>query len=163
MAAETCFEDFYFKPLSSFSAPERQKILQDVKRIEKKVFPHSEAFDFDSELRKKNTILVVAVRKCQPLDVVAYLVSQRIRKIAWLHKICVIESERRKGLAKEMIQSLCTELKRGGCQIIHLWVDEARNPARSLYESCNFREIDRYADYYGPGRTALKMELTING
>ncbi|KAF2198523.1 acetyltransferas-like protein [Delitschia confertaspora ATCC 74209] len=161
MTPEATFEGLCLKPLSSYSAKEQQKILKDVKKIEKKTFPTTEAFDFDSELKKKNSNLIVAVKEGQCPDTVAYLVYVRIKRLTLLHKICVVEQERGKGLAKAMVHSLRLQLEKGGCRTIHLWVDEARQPARSLYASCGFHQIDSCLDYYGPGRTGLKLELNL--
>lgn len=121
----------------------------------KKIFPSSEAFDYSVELKKKNIGLVLATRTgCQEL--VGYLVFQRLKSQAWLHKLATIEQERGKGIARCLIHSLCQQMKKGGCRTIVLWVDEARNPARALYASCGFQQTERLPDYYGPGRTASK-------
>ncbi|PSN64055.1 acyl-CoA N-acyltransferase [Corynespora cassiicola Philippines] len=153
-------EGFLFKDLASFPAKERGAVIEKVVKIEKKTFPSSEAFDFDAELRKKNTSMVLVLRKADS-TVAGYLVYLRMKRMALLHKICVVESERGKGIGKCLIHSLRAQLEKGGCQSIQLWVDEARAPARALYKSCEFQQVDRCLDYYGPGRTGLKMQLPI--
>jgi ribosomal protein S18 acetylase RimI-like enzyme len=152
---------YHIKDLSSFTPKDRQEIVERVKRIEKKNFPTSEAFDFDAELKKKNTSMVLAIKGGGSQELVGYLVYLRLKRLALLHKICVIEPMRAKGVGKSLIHSLRQALEKGGSQSIHLWVDEARSPARALYQSCGFEQIDRCEDYYGPGRHALKMQLSV--
>ncbi|KAF2625299.1 acyl-CoA N-acyltransferase [Macroventuria anomochaeta] len=139
---------------------DREVLAAKVAKLEKKIFPSSEAFDYSIELKKKNIGLVLAAREGSQ-ELVGYLVFQRLKSQAWLHKLATIEQERGKGIARCLIHSLCQQMKKGGCRTIVLWVDEARNPARALYASCGFQQIERLPDYYGPGRTALKMEVDI--
>lgn len=139
---------------------DREALASKVAKLEKKIFPSSEAFDYSVELKKKNIGLVLASREGSQ-ELIGYLVFQRQKSLAWLHKLATVEQERGKGIARCLVHSLCQQMKKGGCRTIVLWVDEARNPARALYTSCGFQEIERLQDYYGPGRTAIKMELAI--
>ena len=139
---------------------DRETVAAKVAKLEKKIFPSSEAFDYGVELKKKNIGLILASREGSQ-EVVGYLVFQRQKSLAWLHKLATIEQERGKGIARCLVHSLAQQMKKGGCRTIVLWVDEARGPARNLYASCGFQQIERLPDYYGPGRTALKMELAI--
>lgn len=139
---------------------DREALAAKVAKLEKKIFPSSEAFDYGVELKKKNIGLILASREGSQ-EVVGYLVFQRQKSLAWLHKLATVEQERGKGIARCLVHSLSQQMKKGGCRTIVLWVDEARSPARALYASCGFQQIERLPDYYGPGRTALKMELAI--
>lgn len=139
---------------------DRAALAVKLAKLEKKIFPSSEAFDYTFELKKKNIGIVMASRT-EDQEPVGYLVFQRLKSQAWLHKLATIEQERGKGIARCLIHSLCQQMKKGGCRTIVLWVDEARNPARALYASCGFQQIEQLPDYYGPGRTALKMELAV--
>lgn len=151
---------FDLQVITACPPKDRVTVAAKVAKLEKKIFPSSEAFDYSVELKKKNIGLVLATRTgCQEL--VGYLVFQRLKSQAWLHKLATIEQERGKGIARCLIHSLCQQMKKGGCRTIVLWVDEARNPARALYASCGFQQTERLPDYYGPGRTALKMELAV--
>ncbi|KAJ4333925.1 polarity establishment/cellular polarization [Ascochyta clinopodiicola] len=69
-----------------------------VAKLEKKIFPSSEAFDYSVELKKKNIGLVLASRTGGQ-ELVGYLVFQRLKGQAWLHKLAIIEQERGKGIA----------------------------------------------------------------
>ena len=139
---------------------DREALATKVAKLEKKIFPSSEAFDYSVELKKKNIGLILASKEGSQ-ELVGYLVFQRQKSLAWLHKLATIEQERGKGIARCLVHSLCQQMKKGGCRTIVLWVDEARSPARALYTSCGFQEVERLPDYYGPSRTALKMELAI--
>lgn len=138
-------------------------LLRALKRIERKVFPAGEVFNFELELKKQNTSLICATEaKAGTSEIVGYLVSTRTKRIAFLHKICVQVGHRRKGIAKQMISALEKELTARNCESLYLWVDEARKPARSLYGSRGFQEVDRVDNYYSPGRTGVKMVLQLD-
>lgn len=151
-----------FEPLAN---PGLQKlILNWVMRAEKKVFPHNEIFEFDSELKKHNTGLMIILDEKllpNPLALIAYLVQASYKKTTLLHKVCVLEKHRRHGMARRMLRLQIGKLESRGYCIIKLWVDEKREPARSLYAEMGFTEVDRVKDYYGPGRTGIQMELSL--
>ncbi|MCJ1299274.1 hypothetical protein MMC08_002066 [Hypocenomyce scalaris] len=157
--------NLYSLDLLPLPAPaDKHKALAEVIRAEKKAFPKNEAFDFDRELRKRNTELIclLDVANADEADILAaYLVHVRIQRTTLLHKICVLKKYRRQGLARKMLRKLRDELKPQGCQEIQLWVDEARKPARSLYANTGFEAVDRVDDYYAPGRTGVKMTLRL--
>lgn len=140
---------------------DRESLAAQLAKLEKKIFPSSEAFNYGVELKKKNVGIILASKEGTE-ELVGYLLYQRQKSLAWLHKLATIEQERRKGIAKRLVNILCQQMKKGGCQTIVLWVDEARNPARALYATCGFQQIERLPGYYGPGRTALKLELDIS-
>jgi ribosomal protein S18 acetylase RimI-like enzyme len=148
--------------LASVNPKERQHIIERVIKIERKVFPSSEAFDFGTELKKKNTTMLLATKKDgETTTVTGYLVYLRMKKVVLLHKVCVIEQMRGQGIGKSLVHSLLRHLEKGGCHSIQLWVDEARMPARALYQSFGFQQSDYCLDYYGPGRNGLKMQLSL--
>ncbi|KAF2178110.1 acetyltransferas-like protein [Zopfia rhizophila CBS 207.26] len=152
---------FHLRDLASYSPKDRSTVVEKVSKIEKRTFPSNEVFDFITELKKKNTNMILAVNDGDAMELAGYLVYLRTKRLALLHKICVVEQKREKGIAKAMIHSLRLHLEKGACQSIQLWVDENRKSARALYASCDFEQIDRCLDYYGPGRTGLKMQLNI--
>jgi ribosomal protein S18 acetylase RimI-like enzyme len=157
-------KDIQYTPLSRLKKPQRDNFLAIIKQVEKKTFPANEAFAFDEELAKRNTTLIVAIKDFD-VDVgeelVGYLVYVRVKRVALLHKVCVVEHCRREGIARAMLISLREDLERQGCTIIQLWVDAERKPAKLLYSQLGFREAQRVDDYYGPGRTGLKMILEL--
>jgi ribosomal protein S18 acetylase RimI-like enzyme len=149
------------KDFSSLPAKERPLIASKVAKLERKVFPANEGFDYDVELKKKNIGLIWAYNEGDPDQVVAYLVYQRMKRVIWLHKLCVAEQERRKGVGKCLIHALRHQMEKSGGESIQLWVDEHREPARALYSSCGFQQIEVRPAYYAPGRAGIKLELSI--
>ena len=145
------------------SCPARN-LLQAVLAIEKKTFPKSESLDILSELKKQNAYLSVAVQHgVEKTDVaLGHLLYIRLRGTAILHKVCVTEEWRRQGVGKRLLQSFLNKMSNEGCRVIQLWVDDAREPAKALYESFGFAEVGRVENYYGPGRTGIKMELQLD-
>jgi ribosomal protein S18 acetylase RimI-like enzyme len=151
------------RDFATLNPKERPGVAAKIAKLERKVFPSSEGFDYDVELKKKNIGVSLAFKEHdKDLDqVVAYLVYQRMKRVVWLHKLCVIEQERRKGLGKCLIQALCYQMAKGGGGSLQLWVDEHREPARTLYDTYGFKQIEVRPDYYAPGRAGIKMELAI--
>lgn len=146
-------------------AANKHRALAQVVRTEKKAFPKNEVFDFVRELRKRNTELICLLDLANADElptVAAYLVYVRVQRTTLLHKICVLEGYRRQGLARKILQKLQGELKSQGCEEVQLWVDEGRKPARSLYASTGFEEVDRVENYYARGRTGIKMALKLH-
>lgn len=139
-------------------------ILNWVMHAEKKLFPRNEIFDFDSELKKHNTDLMIILDETllpNPIALIAYLVHASYKKTALLHKVCVLEKHRRHGMARRMLQLQIGKLEARGFGVIKLWVDEKREPARSLYTEMGFTEVGRVKDYYAPGRTGIQMDLSL--
>ncbi|MCJ1429185.1 hypothetical protein MMC29_007098 [Sticta canariensis] len=136
-----------------------------VKHAEKRIFPRIEALDFDSELQKHNTELMIVLDETllpHSSALVAYSVYARHQKTVLLHKLCVLERYRRQGVARRILK-MQIEKSVGcrGCDSVRLWVDEKRMPAVGLYAGLGFKEVDRVQDYYAPGRTGVRMLLPL--
>lgn len=159
----TCLslDDLHVQPSRS---PPRAEIIAWVKHAERRNFPRNEIFDFDTELKKRNTELTVVLSESQVPNtkiVVAYLVFTRAQRTALLQKICVTEEHRRQGIAHRILWLQIEKLRSRNCERILLWVDEMRMPARSLYTGLGFENSDRVEDYYAPGRHGIQMALRL--
>lgn len=162
MASFICYS-LDFTPHGSNAIPHDS--IDQVKRIEKRTFPKNEAMDFDAELKKSNTELVLIIADADDdhqAPVVGYMLSARNHGVTLLHKICVVEGYQRRGLAKTMIRKLVTRVESQGCERIQLWVDFQNAAAISLYASLGFKDYDRSRDYYGPNRHGLQMIQELN-
>ncbi|KAI9794782.1 MAG: hypothetical protein M1816_002910 [Peltula sp. TS41687] len=141
----------------------KARLLEAVTRMERKSFPTGERLDFEAELKKQNTTLYCLLRDwSKDAEVMAYMVCARVGRKALLHKVCVQEGYRRRAIGSAMIKELQQDLISSVCEELELWVDENRLPARALYSRLRFREIQRLENYYGPGRTGLKMSLELS-
>lgn len=145
---------------------EALEILSRIARLEKKTFPSSEAFEFSEDLwRKKPNTRVIYVSSTAGTDgnatVAAYAVYVRMKGVALLHKICVAAPFRSRGIGTHLMDYVLQRLRREGCQGIQLWVDKQRDHARQLYLRVGFEERQQIDDYYGPGRTGIKMVLDL--
>ncbi|KAL2872184.1 GNAT family N-acetyltransferase [Aspergillus lucknowensis] len=160
-------EDLTISDIHSLGKSQAFEILAQIARVEKKSFPASEAFPFCEELwrKKPNTRVLYVTWTSQgaqsPLPLIAYAVYARQKGVAWLHKICVAEPFRRKGIGMQLMEYIRARLRNEDCQYIHLWVDKAREHARSLYLRIGFEEHEELPDYYSPGRAGIKMTLGL--
>ena len=146
----------------------RQAVLPQVERAEKKNFARHEAFDFHLELKKRNVDLVIILKDDgilpgEPPMVIAYFVFVHSKpgNVVMLHKICVLDDFRRQGIATKILATQAARYTSRGCSKIQLWVDEQNMPARSLYESAGFQEMNRVENYYARGCTGLQMALEL--
>lgn len=150
--------------IHSLKRSDALKILDRISRVEKKTFPTNEAFGFGEELwrKKPNTRVLYATRANEGRsDLIAYAVYVRQKGTALLHKVGVIEACRRQGVGQQLMSYIQERLRKEGCQLIQLWVDKAREPARALYSRNGFEEREVIPDYYAPGRTGIRMVLDL--
>ncbi|PYH40627.1 GNAT family N-acetyltransferase [Aspergillus saccharolyticus JOP 1030-1] len=156
--------DLILSDIHSLNRTQALDILAQIARVEKKSFPANEVMSFGEELwrKKPNTrVLYTAASGANPPVVLAYAVYVRQKGVALLHKVCVAESHRRQGVGIQLMQYIRTRLQKEGCQYIQLWVDQDRAPARALYVRSGYAEREAIADYYGPGRTGIRMVLNL--
>ena len=149
-----------WSPLSAISSD----VVAKIKRTERKIFPRNEASDFDTELSKRNAELVAVVEigpAASQLKLVAYLVATRVHNIALLHKLCVAEEYRRRGIAAQLLGFQIRKLRMSNCVKVQLRVDEQREAARTLYSKVGFTEVDRVVNYYASERAGIKMVLPL--
>lgn len=146
-------------------AVERSTLVNQVKRIERQTFPKTEAMDFNHELKKRNVLLTLAIDESgvtgeSPI-VLAYALHSRVRSTATLHKMCVTETARRQGIARDLLGRVHSKLASQNCGTVLLWVDVERLPALALYASLEFEVTSHLSDYYGPGRHAVQMKVSV--
>lgn len=154
--------------IHSLSRKEAVDILAQIARVEKKTFPANEAMSIGEELwrKKPNTRVLYATiprtsTAASSPPLVGYAVYVRQRGTALLHKVCVAEAYRRQGVGRQLMEHLRGRLLKEDCQMVQLWVDKAREPARCLYTRFGFGEREVIDDYYGPGRTGIRMTLDL--
>ena len=157
---------FMVLALSSWSqlSISRSDLIDQVKQAEKNVFPRHEAMNLNVELMKRNIELIAVVDDTDEMSrpvLVAYLILTRIHRTALLHKLCVLEKYRRRGIANKLLNTELERLHSRGCAHVQLWVDENRGAAIELYRKVGFMETERVENYYALGRTGIKMVLPL--
>ncbi|CAF9913252.1 hypothetical protein IMSHALPRED_000956 [Imshaugia aleurites] len=142
----------------------KDELIHQVQHVEKKTFPRREAMDFSTEIRKRNVDLAIIVDDAGVIaparpKLVAYMVFVHLKagNAVLLHKICVSEDYRRRGIAKTVLETEAQRLRKQGCTKIQLWVDEGNVPARRLYKVLGLEEVSRVNDYYAVGRTGIQL------
>lgn len=142
----------------------KDELIHQVQHVEKKTFSRREAMDFSTEVQKRNMHLAIIVddagvsTPARP-RLVAYMVFVYLKtgNAVLLHKICVSEDYRRRGIARTVLEMEAERLKKQGCTKIQLWVDEGNLPARRLYKVLGLNEVGRVNDYYAAGRTGIQL------
>ena len=147
----------------------KDELIRQVQQAEKKAFAKREAMDFSTEVRKRNMDLVIIADGAGTSTpavprLVAYMVFVHLKagNAVFLHKICVLEDYRRRGIARMTLESQAERLKKQGSSKIQLWVDEGNLPARGLYKVLGFEEVSKINDYYNVGRTGIQMQWSLD-
>ena len=137
-------------------------LLMRIEKIERKCFPAHEAFDFNSSILKKSNLCILSVSPDDQLStILAYSVSVRFRKTLLLHKICVVEHMRHRGIGKAILDNILERAEQSACSQVELWVDPSRVAARALYLKAGFHEVQTVQNYYAPGRNGVKMSVDL--
>ncbi|EAS31661.3 acetyltransferase [Coccidioides immitis RS] len=176
LSSQPVISDIHTLPQKSATA-----IIECITRLEKRTFPPSEAFEFTMDLWKKKpntrviyvkftetassvsskTKLADKVTSNSATNVIGYAVYVRMKGTALLHKVCIAEPYRGQGVGRQLMAYIEQRLRREGCQAVQLWVDKDRAAARRLYARCGFEEQETVENYYGNGRTGIKMALEL--
>ena len=83
--------------------------------------------------------------------------------IAELQRIAVDETQRRAGIASELLAAVVTRGRREGADRLLLEVRTDNRDALAFYTARGFAEIDRRPRYYADGADAIVMRLPLTG
>ena len=148
-----------YNTLRDLPTAEGEHVLRQIRSIERSAFPPGEAFDLSSTniFRSHTQVVFISQENDGDVLVIAYAVCVRARRTLLLHKLCVTAAFRGQGIGKGLLLHVKGKAKSANCREIHIWVDESRAVARSLYQNCGFSERRRATDYYAAGRHAINM------
>lgn len=93
-------------------------------------------------------------------DVAGYIIYSAPGDVADLHRVAVKPEQRRRGIAKELIDYMISDCKRDGADVdgIMLEVRASNHAARALYDRAGFEQISVRKDYYrNPVEDAVVM------
>lgn len=93
----------------------------------------------------------------------AFLVARFSAEECELENLVVAETQRRRGLASELLLALIASAREHNLERILLEVRESNEGARALYEKFGFRENGKRNAYYRqPPEDAILLALTLN-
>lgn len=97
-------------------------------------------------------------------QIIAFAISQIVLDEATLFNVAVDPAYQGKGYGKRLLSALFLQLKEKGVATVWLEVRES-NPARKLYDSLGFNEVDIRKNYYptpdGGRENAVVMALYL--
>jgi len=118
--------------------------------------------DFQDYLRRRNSILLVAVRNSRIVAYVAGTVrTSQVRSIAHLDSIAVSSRARQKGIGSQLLHLFTQEAKRRGCKMVMLEVATANTEGHHFFSKRGFLRICDLPGYYGGGLDGVLMGLSI--
>jgi len=138
--------------------------LADVHEIERDVFGDSawSPESFWAELAGAPATRAYWVAE-RARSVVGYVGLRTVPPDADIQTLAVARQHRRTGVARELLATAITEAESRGCRTLTLEVTAGNHAARTLYERVGFASMARRTSYYGPGRDAVVMRLTLPG
>lgn len=131
-----------------------------VAELEKLCFsdPWSEN-SISSELRNPLALWLVAEEEGK---VAGYIGSQTVPNESDMMNVAVHPDFRRRGIAEELVVSLCAALKEQGSVSLTLEVRASNEPAKALYEKLGFEQVGRRPNYYrNPREDALILRKML--
>ncbi|HET6561517.1 MAG TPA: ribosomal protein S18-alanine N-acetyltransferase [Marmoricola sp.] len=95
--------------------------------------------------------------------VVGYVVAMQFDEVVDLHRIAVVPTGRRTGVARSLLAAVQQAGSEGGAQRMLLEVSDGNEAALRFYADAGFEEIDRRSHYYRDGTDALVLRLSLAG
>ncbi|PIN06270.1 N-acetyltransferase [Handroanthus impetiginosus] len=138
------------------------KVVEEIVRIEKRVFPKHESLakSFEDEIKKKNTGLL-----CSQIggEVAGYIMySWPSSLYASITKLAVKENYRRQGQGEALLKAAIEKCKSRNIHRISLHVDPTRIAAMNLYKKLGFQVDTLVERYYSSDRNAYRMYLDFD-
>ncbi|KAL7219229.1 hypothetical protein ACSBR2_012331 [Camellia fascicularis] len=146
------------------NSPNWTKVVDDIVRIEKKIFPKHESLarSFDEELKKRNSGLLYS--EIDGGDVAGYVMYSSPSSLsASIAKLAVKENCRGQGHGEALLKSAIQKCRTRSVHRISLHVDPSRTPAMTLYKKLGFRVDNLMEGYYSPDQNAYRMYLDFDG
>lgn len=140
-------------------APATRRDIEAVHQIEEDSFPAPWRREFfESELTASGRHCLVAKRGGR---VVGYLFSMFLFDEMHVNKIAVIAHERRRGVARELMDRGIAFARQHGIRTITLEVRQSNDGAIEFYRGLEFRSSYIRPRYYPDGEAAVVMTLNL--
>lgn len=81
--------------------------------------------------------------------------------VADIHTITVVDSQRRKGIGRELLKRMIDWARSKKADAVMLEMRLGNDEARPLYEQIGFVEVSKRENYYAPGVTAVVMRKEL--
>ncbi|KAI4385017.1 hypothetical protein MLD38_003090 [Melastoma candidum] len=149
--------------LNRSSRTDWRRIVEDIVRIEKKLFPKHESLakSFEDELRKRNSGLLY-MASSDDGEVIGYaMYSFPTSLSASITKLAVKENHQRRGHGEALLRAAVDKCRTRKVQSVVLHVDPLRTQALNLYEKVGFKVDGLIEGYYSPDRNAYRMILDL--
>ncbi|KAL3323164.1 hypothetical protein AABB24_040329 [Solanum stoloniferum] len=138
------------------------KVVDDIVRIEKKIFPKHESLarSFDEELKKKNSGLLYTQLD---EDIAGYVMYSWPSSLsACITKLAVKENYRGQGHGEKLLKAAMQKCRTRNVHRISLHVDPTRTAAMQLYKKLGFQVDTLVEGYYSSDRNAYRMYLDFD-
>ncbi|XP_060209523.1 uncharacterized protein LOC132636597 isoform X2 [Lycium barbarum] len=144
------------------NSPNWAKVVDDIVRIEKKIFPKhkSLARSFDDELKKKNCELLYTQLGGDIASYAMYFWPSS--HCACITKLAVKENYRGQGHGEKLVKAAVQKCRTRNVQRISLHVDPTRTAAMQLYKKLGFQVDTLVEGYYSSDRNAYRMYLDFD-
>ena len=138
----------------------RERDLSEILEIEETAFTNPYPLGYLRFLVKANpdTFLVADGVDC----LLGYIIADvRYRNEGHIISIAVSKDERRKGVARSLIEQVGSVFRELDVEVVKLEVRVSNHSAIKLYESMGYRQVGMMSGYYRDGEDAIIMSLTM--
>nr|GEW26228.1 N-alpha-acetyltransferase 10-like [Tanacetum cinerariifolium] len=138
------------------------KIVDEIIRIEKKIFPKHESLakSFDDELKKKNSGLIYFEIHGDVGGYVMYSCPSSLSSV--ITKLAVKEQYRRQGHGEALVKAAIEKCRSKRINRVSLHVDPLRTSAMQLYNKLGFQIDTLVKGYYSSDRDAYRMFIEFD-
>ena len=141
--------------------------LEQIARIEQASFSDPWSFEtFSAALALPHMRFLVAEEAGRggggaPV-LVGYVVALVVADEGEIADLAVAPSARRRGIARELLERMSSDVVEVGVRALYLEVRESNSAARALYESLGFEQVGRRRGYYQyPSEDALLLRRDL--
>jgi ribosomal-protein-alanine N-acetyltransferase len=138
----------------------RERDLTEILEIEETAFTNPYPLGYLRFLAKANPETFLVAEGVDSLR--GYIISDvRNRNEGHIISIAVSKDERRKGVAKALIEEVGSVFRELEVEVVKLEVRVSNHSAIKLYESMGYRQMGMMAGYYRDGEDAIIMSLSM--
>ncbi len=142
--------------------PVRDSDLDRILDIEETAFPNPYPLGYLRFLARSNPETFMVAEN--ELGIVGYIIADiRHGREGHIISVAVKESERRRGVARRLIEGVSREFEKSGVGVVKLEVRVSNLAAIALYHAMGYRDLDIMSGYYRDGEDALRMVCRVRG
>lgn len=135
---------------------------RELQRIERACFGEPWSLELLIEALRDPKYLLLCAQRCGASDgekLLGYVCAWSVLDEAQIDRLAVLPWQRRRGIARALLQGILSELEEAEVARVFLEVRAGNAGALALYRSAGFVQAGRRARYYEDGEDAIVLRL----